>query len=243
MEMPSASIYDSEMEYFPWGRLLDRTIEIMADMLPIGGKVLDLMCGPGYLLRKLKAIRPDLELQGIDNNLGYVNYAYGLEPNVTWSLASVTDDLTLGWYDAVVCTGSLHHLVSEEQEKLIKRMAVWLKSEGVCLMADTCTAPYRTELERKYAVLDLNRAYLEEVIIAAAPNHIIEAMVDVLRHDLLKEEYKFSKADFQAMALTAFEEVEIERFWPKEKTNYGDYLIMARGPKWRSYYDLSVGGI
>ena len=58
-ELPSAEIYDQEMRYMPWGKLLDSaslTISLMSGWKNEGNvtaPILDLMCGTGYLLKKI----------------------------------------------------------------------------------------------------------------------------------------------------------------------------------------------
>lgn len=233
MNMPSALTYDNEMKFMPWGRLLDLIVAILSSELHSGAKVVDLMCGTGYLLRSLLSTRTDLDLGGVDINPDFIKFANDACPSgINWSALDVI--YFKGEFDCAICTGSIHHLDFDDQEKFIKQMTSLISSDGICVIADTCLSPYSSDLQRKLAIQELDCAYLKEIIKAGASQDVIDEMVKVLARDLSGEEYKTSLTDLLCMIRKAFDEVLVIKCWPDESVHYGDYIILAKSPKRRN---------
>lgn len=52
-ELPKSEVYEQEFEFMPWGTLIDKILTTVQNKAPKNGSVLDLMCGPGYLLGEI----------------------------------------------------------------------------------------------------------------------------------------------------------------------------------------------
>lgn len=48
--LPDPDVYEQEYTFLPWGRLIDEVVVYVSGNARKDGAVLDLMCGPGYLL-------------------------------------------------------------------------------------------------------------------------------------------------------------------------------------------------
>ena len=52
--MPEIEVYEREFEFMPCGELWDDIASLVVDEAPPNGNCLDLMCGSGFLLGKIK---------------------------------------------------------------------------------------------------------------------------------------------------------------------------------------------
>lgn len=99
--------------------------------LPHGASVLDVGCGEGRALYRMKELRPDLRLSGLD--LADVNSL--IPPDVAFTLGSAENLSQLyqpGTFDAVVCRHVIEHLVSPLE--LVSGISKILRSGGKVFM-------------------------------------------------------------------------------------------------------------
>ena len=124
--MTAASPAGGELEPFPRlyallarGRLFRRFYRLvladLAEGLPHGARLLDVGAGPGYLLDYLAALRPDLELWGVDLDWRMLSYGRRRISRLTSSpwprIAARAQALPCkgGVFERVIATMSLHH--------------------------------------------------------------------------------------------------------------------------------------
>ncbi|QQR78456.1 MAG: class I SAM-dependent methyltransferase [Candidatus Moraniibacteriota bacterium] len=120
----------------PWGATIQEVVYRVIDAVPPDGKVLDLMCGPGYLLEQIHVLRPDISLTGIDLDSRYVAYASARNKGIRYVQADVRDWNTDDRYDGVLCTGSVHHLPYSDQPRLFTKLATLIKQGGFGICAE-----------------------------------------------------------------------------------------------------------
>lgn len=114
---------------FPERIWLDRFIR----HLPRDGEVLDLGCGGGEPVARYLIDR-NLKLTGIDVASAMIQLARTRFPRHRWIEADMRKfGAESNAYDGIVAWSSLFHLDTQWQEKLIPRIAVWLKRGGVAL--------------------------------------------------------------------------------------------------------------
>ncbi|HSX56115.1 MAG TPA: class I SAM-dependent methyltransferase [Sphingomonas sp.] len=114
---------------FPERAWLDRFIR----HLPREGAVLDLGCGGGEPVARYLVDR-SLHLTGVDIAPTMVQLARTRFPRHRWIEADMRKfGAESNAYDGIIAWSSLFHLDVEWQEKLIPRIAVWLKRGGVAL--------------------------------------------------------------------------------------------------------------
>ena len=77
--LPSAKIYELEISYMPWKKLRDTIIDYVIVHAPQKAEVLDLLCGPGYILGNIQKQRSDLICLGLDLESEYIEYAKTIE--------------------------------------------------------------------------------------------------------------------------------------------------------------------
>jgi protein-L-isoaspartate(D-aspartate) O-methyltransferase len=126
--------------------------------VPIGGSVLDVGCGKGFLLYELSRLRPDLDIRGLDIS------RYAIEN----SKPEIRDRITLGTatalpfrnrqFDLVICLVTIYHLPEAECANAIQEVERVGKRKLISMLT------YRTETERKNLGFDSGRTYksLEE---------------------------------------------------------------------------------
>ncbi|OGJ15712.1 hypothetical protein A3K73_03015 [Candidatus Pacearchaeota archaeon RBG_13_36_9] len=228
MEMPISETYEQELIYMPYRKSLERVTQIICSQVPRLGRVLDLMCGTGDLLRGITFLRRSLHLQGVDIDQEYIKHARQKCPEVEFEVGDVLEWNPREKYDAVLCTGDLHHIPYERQEEMIGRMASMVKPEGFVLISDCYIDDYSNELERKLAAAKLGYEYLISTIKNGAPDDVVAATADILKNDIMMHEFKTSLKKRMPAFKGHFKTVEVEKTWPKEETEYGDYIAVLK---------------
>lgn len=217
-QLPSPKIYEKENKYMPWGKTIDAVLKIVTDDVPQRGKVIDLMCGPGYLLGKISKQRKDLELEGLDNDSRYIDYASKKYPEMIFSLDDVLNWKPEKKYNAILLTGGLHHIEFENQEKLLKLIHNALTRNGILILADPFIDSYKDEKERKIAATKLGYEYLKAILENDAPDDIVKATIDLIYNDvLLKGEYKTSINRLKDISKKIFLNIKEQKIWPNNR--------------------------
>lgn len=229
-QLPTPEVYELEFRYMPWGKLIDELLKYIIEETPKNGTLLDLMCGPGYLLHKIQQARPDLRLCGVDIDSRYIEYAQKNYKDIRFICADARDWQPDNSFDAVVCTAGLHHIPFEEQQPFIAKIASTTKPKGYALLADPYISPYKTEKERKLAATELGQKYIKAIIENDGPTEVIKAGIDILHNDVLADgEYKTYTNRIDAIASQYFNSRVLKKTWPSKNTTYGDfYFIMHK---------------
>ena len=227
-ELPTPEIYEKEFKYMPWGELIEQVLDYLEQETPRDAKVLDLMCGPGYLLGRIKQLRPDLDLTGVDIDERYIHFAKDKYPNIKFEVSDSLLWNTSEKFDLIICTAGLHHLPYEKQEEFIEKVSKFLAEDGFCVFADPYIDDYSSEQERQMAASKLGYEYLVDVIEKNAPREIISATVDILYNDVMKFEFKNSIEKNKVLFHKYFSFVETNKTWPKSDSGYGDYWIVLK---------------
>ena len=241
IQLPPSETYERELEYMPYRKSLERVTDIVCAQTPNDGDILDLMCGPGFLLRQIRARRKNLGiLWGTDIEPSYISYA---SSNDRLSYFDTEDALlwpTTGRrWDVVLCTGALHHISYERQEEMIERMSHLVAPDGFAIISDCYADDYNNEQERKIAAAKLGYEYLVETIKNGAPEDVVKATADILTNDVMGLEFKTSLHKRMQQFQKHFRTVEIEQTWPIQrklnlaerntnKLGYGDYIALLR---------------
>lgn len=223
--LPSAETYEKEFRFMPWGILIDEVLE-HAKTTPGNGSVFDLLCGPGYLLGRLKETRPDLVFTGVDLEPEFIEYAKRNYKGIEFIAGDAVTWITEKRFDLVLVTAGLHHLPYDQQEAFIAKVSLLTKPGGRAIIADPYIDDYESETERKLAGAKLGYEYLAETIKNGGTNDVIEAAVGVLSNDVLLVEYKTSVVKMRPLFEKYFSNVAVHKTWPKEGNGYGDYYFV-----------------
>lgn len=226
--LPSAEVYEKEFRYMPWGTLIHDVEDYVIKNAPQNAKLLDVLCGPGYLLGKLKEMRQDLVCHGVDLESEFINYAKQKYPTITFEVADAFSFDTSNLYDVVLVTAGLHHLPFEQQEKFIEKVSGWVKPEGFVIIGDPYIDDYTNESERKIGGARLGYEYLVATIKNGGTQDVIDAAIQVLINDVKLVEWKSSIVKNTPMFKKYFSHVEMYKTWPKDETGYGDYYFILR---------------
>lgn len=224
-QLPEAEVYEKGLRYWPYRKSLDLVLNHVVVHAPRYGSLLDVMCGPGYLLGQIAQDRPDLNLKGVDIDERYVSYGREAYPKTSFEQGDILSWSPASQFDVVVCTGAVHHIPYEQQEAAIANIASFVKPGGLAIISDCYIDPYRNEAERKIAAARLGYEYLAETIRSGAPDDVVEWTADILRNDVLMHEFKPSLAKRIPMLVRHFSEMTTFKPWPIESgPGYGDYV-------------------
>ncbi len=227
-ELPESKIYEQELIYMPYRESLKRVLNAICSQAPINGSLLDLMCGPGYLLGQIAKQRKDLLLYGVDSNKRYIDHSKQKYPGINFEIGDILSWESKQLFDVVVCTGSLHHILYEKQAQAVEKMTSMLKSDGFCIISDCHIDDYSDENERKLAAAKLGYEYLIETIKNGAPKEVIVATIDILHNDVMMNEFKTSLKKRLTVYKNNFSKVELFKTWPDADSQYGDYYVICR---------------
>ena len=231
-ELLDAEKYFESCHYYPWDGLIDRVAGIITSKAPKEGKVLDVMCGPGILLERIRRIRPDLKLHGLDIKKDYVIHSRKIIPS-----ANIEEIDVLHWnpkekYDIVLCTAGIHHVHFGNQDDVIRKIAKSVKRGGFSIIADPCLPDYEDDiLQRRYAATKLGFSLLMYALSKNAPRIIVNDAIDIMRSDInILGEYKLSVDEERALLRNHFGSMKTVRHWPSEDSDFGGdyYFILER---------------
>jgi trans-aconitate methyltransferase len=227
-ELPKSDIYEQEFRYMPWGILIEKILDIIQNTASQHAIVLDIMCGPGYLLGEIKKRRDDLVLEGTDINKEFINFAQHKYPDIQFSI-----DDALIWnptkkYDIILCTAGIHHLPYDKQIPFLEKIANTLNPSGFAILADPYIDNYSDEQSRKIAAAKLGYEYIVATTQNGATREIVEASIDILHNDVMGFEYKTSLNQLEPVLRQLFSKVNIHKTWPETHSEYGDYYIIAK---------------
>jgi trans-aconitate methyltransferase len=226
--LPNPEIYEMELRYWPYEESLKRVIEIIARQAPKDGTLVDLMCGPGYLLGRLAQTRPDLTLSGVDIDPRYIDHSKKKYPGIAFLKKDIMVWEPDQEHDIVVCTGSLHHIPYGMQEEAMQRMAAMARPGGTVVISDAYIDDYSDEMQRQVEAAKLGMEYLLATIQKGAPEEVISSTLDILCNDVLMVEYKTSLEKRLPVMERIFHSVETMKTWPAFRSGYGDYISVCK---------------
>jgi 2-polyprenyl-3-methyl-5-hydroxy-6-metoxy-1,4-benzoquinol methylase len=226
--LPTAEIYEKEFKYMPWGILIKEVEGYISKNAPQNGTVLDMLCGPGYLLGKLQKLRSDLSYHGVDLESEFIDHAKKLYPEISFEIADAFKWNSDKQFDVVLCTAGLHHLPYDQQEPFVEKLSKLVKKDGFAIIGDPYIDDYSNEKERKVAGAKLGYEYLVTTIENGGTDDVIDAAIGVLVNDVTLVEWKSSIKKNKPVFEKYFTHVEMHKTWPKEESEYGDYYFILR---------------
>ncbi len=226
-QLPDPAIYEEECRTTPWGKMVEEVMVRADRYAPMCGLVVDLMCGPGYLLHRLHERRPDLNLKGVDNDPRFIEFAKARTPGVDFVERDVLQWNFSAPCDVITCTAGVHHLPYEQQEAFLVSVAQRLKPEGRALIGDPYIPSYTNELERRLGAAELGYAFIDAAIKGWASDAVIRAAFDVMDNDVFGAEYKTSVDKMTPLMEKHFIIKDVRAIWrPDPMKYYGDFLFV-----------------
>ena len=228
VDFPISNVYEDLSIYSPWNLTLNNVLNFIKQNSQAKSKVLDLMCGTGFLLNKIKTERPDLALYGIDSNEDFISFAKKNYPNIEFSVKDVFNIVEDFKFDTIICTGGTHHLKDEMKLSFLNLIKKSLNPNGVAIIADPYIADFTNESERKLAAAQLGYEYLLYAINKQANIEVIKECIEIMKNDILYLEYKSSLSKFKPIVEKVFSEIELVKSWPESKSEFGDYYFICK---------------
>jgi cyclopropane fatty-acyl-phospholipid synthase-like methyltransferase len=100
------------------------SFDLLLEVLPLNGKVIELGCGPGNVIKYLRSRRPDLEYLGIDLSPAMITMAREQNPGVEFRVMDIRDaGLLTEHFDAVMVPFSIPYLSYEDIPGFFTTMA------------------------------------------------------------------------------------------------------------------------
>ena len=126
-----------------------------------GERVLDLGCGPAYVIDYLPAV----DYVGFDTNASYIEYAkrrYAGRGAFFCEMFSREHVGRLGQFDAVLALGLMHHISPHQGLEFLKLIARVLRPGGRVILLDPCLVPGDKWMARFLARHDRGRFVTDE---------------------------------------------------------------------------------
>lgn len=229
-ELPTPETYEESLTCLPYRDSLRRVIDHVVEHALRGGSLVDVMSGPGYLLGEIGRARGDLSLTGVDIDPRYVAFGRKTYPNAVFRRRDVLFWKPVQKFDVVLCTGAIHHVPYERQERAIANIASLVKPGGFAVISDCYVNEYTNETERKRAAAKLGYEYLKATIDNGASDEVLQWALDILYNDVLMAEYKTSIEKRLPLLRKYFRSISSLKIWPNTEhghfppTGYGDYV-------------------
>jgi SAM-dependent methyltransferase len=156
----------SPLLYIGWQRALgaDRLRRICLDeflRLREGERVLDVGCGPGYILNYM----PRVDFVGFDTEASYIEYAkrrYRDRGRFFCEQFSQAHVAKFEPFNAIMLFGIIHHLDDVAVESLLGLLSKCLAPKGRVVTLDPCFVPRQSRSSRFVAEADRGRFVREE---------------------------------------------------------------------------------
>lgn len=229
--LPDSEIYEQELMYWPYRDSLKFVLNYLCEHAPRNGTLLDVMCGPGYLLGKISERRKDLSLMGLDLDERYVAFAREKYPHINFEQGDLLSWRSQELSDVVICTGAVHHILYAQQIQAIMKMSALVRPPSFVLISDCYIDDYASESERKVAAAKLGSEYLRETIQNGAPDQVVQECINILSNDVMMVEFKTSIKKRLPLLEKVFDNVETFKVWPNMESEYGDYISICRQSK------------
>jgi len=101
-------------------------------------------------------------------------------------------------------------------------------SGKIFIIGEELIRVFKDERERRFAVIEMINGVLCYMTDKKAPPDIIATAADVLKADLLAQEYKIDITTLTKILFPYFDIEKQYRFWPEDETGYGDYVFICR---------------
>ena len=227
-DWPLPESYEEEYRTWPWGALIDHAADIVLSVAPPGAAVLDYMCATGFLLNAISMQRNDLVLHGCEIHEPFVTYARHIRPALEIVHADALAFRPDRTYDVVLCTGGVHHLPFELQERFLDKICDECSPGGTIVIGEEAFRPYASEQERIASAVDLNTELILAGVERGCSLELMFAGLDLLRDDVLaRGEYKRNIHDWTSIISRRLELVDIVQTW-KPESGGGDFLFICR---------------
>lgn len=121
-----------------------------------GERVLDLGCGPGYILEYL----PHVEYFGFDTEQRYIDYArkhYGARGRFHCEVFSEETAARMEQFDVILLMGLIHHIDDKSASSLLHLVSRSLKPHGRAVTLDPCFTDDQSRIARFVARSDRGR--------------------------------------------------------------------------------------
>lgn len=216
-EQRYAEIYDKKYHDAEAYRLMDKwVVEWMASHIDSSGpvKILDLGCGPGSMTSLLRSIK-DAEIHGVDLSPAFIGIARARHPAEVFQLGDVEAiPYESQTFDAVLCSGVLHHL--PDLSGALPEIRRVLKPNGILFARE----PNRDNFASRYPVTSFAHLVLKHLL------HISHRSVGIVEPEAHEFHIDFSHDSLVDVLAKEFQVVDLQF---GQRVSYFYDMLMDRG--------------
>lgn len=227
--LPSPDVYELEYAFWPWGQVITHLRDWIIGHTVKSGRVVDYMCGTGFLLQEVKRLRPDLSVCGCDVNESYISYGASKYPLVCLETRDALQFSPAFPQDVIVCSAGLHHLPYDQQPAFLDKIAAEMTPTSTLLLAEEVIRDNSSAESRTRSVVELNDWLMSHCQSHSAPESLLKALAALRECDLREEgEYKRTLVDITDMLKERFSIDQCTQIAPRECAAFGDYVFICR---------------
>lgn len=218
---------NNRKEEYLWDILDNKILEIIKKKA-VNKKIIDLMCGDGYLLSEIR--KDKLFLEGIDISRRCINQAKQNYPKINFICEDVFEWKPNKKYNIIICKNGLHNFPENKRKELLKKIHKYILSDnGFCIFGDPYIDDYSNEEKRRLSILKLYYETMCSTIKADMEGEINDTIHNLFKDLMCHNEYKTSIEKIIPEFNEFFKIKEYKCVWPKDdrKTGYGHYYFIC----------------
>lgn len=247
--MPIAEVYNLGKNIPGDRELFEKAAELInKETYPKKSIILDLCCGTGEIIRRIKKPSRFQAIYCVDINRDYLNLLKDklfasqgdLSDNGIFKFIcadAVTYSLVNAQADIIILSSAIHHIEDNFKEKFVKNVAKNIKDGGVVIICEDLLGSFSNKEEHDKRTIEFYGKKIVEIKTKKLNSKLIEIVEDIVARGIEGNcEYKMSYRIFRELLAKNNLEVDKEhKVWPKTKmfrnNKIGDFVFVVKKTK------------
>lgn len=248
IRMPEASVYDLGRNIpGDWEMYKKATELINKGTYPKKSIILDLCCGTGEIVRRIKRLDQFQKIYCVDINQDYLNLCHDkLLMNISppdkpeqiifkfICADAVNYSLVESKANIIILSSAIHHIEDNFKKKFMKNVYRNLKDDGIVIICENLLGDFSNKEEHDKQTIDFYNKKIIEINTQKLDSYLIEIVEDIATRGIEGNcEYKMSYRIFrELLAKTSFKIDKEYKVWPKTKvfrsSKIGDFVFIVK---------------